>query len=85
MAALSADEQSAFELFLPDRDSSYNNSIQFVFEEDTWLTIYANDANPGSLSNSQWLIENVVIESAYRPIVRRHKDGWIIIFEEDKK
>jgi len=47
----------------------------------TWLWIYPNH----SVENSQydWFPERVVIESDYKPIVREHSGGWIIIFVKE--
>ncbi len=63
---------------------TFNNSIKFISEGNLWLTVYTNDydANPVPLNQSKWLPENVVIESTYRPVVRKHKGKWIIIFEK---
>ena len=62
----------------------FDDSIKFVNEGSTWLTIYLNDHDATSvpLNQAKWLLENVLIESEYKPIVRKYQDKWIIIFEK---
>jgi len=72
----------------PDRLRFIENDhqIQFVSESENWLTLYPNDPpENGDLVkiSTQWLPEQTVIESNYRPIVRKHGGIWIIIFETE--